>query len=129
VSVCWTVSGSHVPVLEWTADSDKCHIARLIRFTHHRGFEILSYVGQSASCVFLFKCMWGLLWEVSKTNGSVVVKPFIQTEMFGSQGGGSVSVFSLSHMLPLCVRVNFLTGRSKSSQFALCFCCSVTNWL
>lgn len=41
MSVCWTVSGSHVPVLEWTADSDKCHTARLIRFTRHRGFESL----------------------------------------------------------------------------------------
>lgn len=40
MSVSWTVSGSHVPVLEWTAD----HTARLIRFIRHRGFEILSYV-------------------------------------------------------------------------------------
>ncbi len=55
MSVCWTISGSPGTVLEWTADSDKCHTAWLIRFTRHRGFKSLCCVplldNQYAECI------------------------------------------------------------------------------
>lgn len=72
----------------------------------------MSHAGQS-----IFSVVCGVCFG---TNGSVVLKPPIQTELFASQGGGSVSIYSLSHMPSLCVRVNFLTGQSKTlSIFAL----------
>lgn len=55
MSVCWAFSGSPGTVLEWTADSDKCHTAWLIRFTRHRGFKSLCCVplldNQYAECI------------------------------------------------------------------------------
>lgn len=91
-------------MLEWTADSDECHNTRLIRFTCNRAcFMCLCWT-------INIQCVCGVCFG---TNGPVVVKPPIQKEMFASQGGGSVNVYSLSHMASLCVRVNFLTGRSK----------------
>lgn len=55
MSVRWTFSGSPGTVLKWTADSDKCHTACLIRFTRHRGFEsvLCAFVGQSICLVCL----------------------------------------------------------------------------
>ncbi len=53
--VCWTFSGSPGTVLEWTADSDKCHTAWLIRLTRDRGFKSLCCVplldNQYAECI------------------------------------------------------------------------------
>ncbi len=62
-------------------------------------------------------CMWGLFCDVLKTNGSVVIKtPHLDINVWKPRIRQCM-LFSLT--LPLCVRVNFLTERSKSSKFAL----------
>lgn len=55
--------------------------------------------------------MWGLLWEVSKTNGSVVVNPtFRQKCLEAKEEDPSVYILSVTCCLCVCVWIFSLDG-------------------